>query len=397
MAGRTPRFQLNYFDAGTPGTPNDDGQKFFGLDRMVLDRLLAAVESHDHRFRPPALVPDGALVPTLNAGGGGLQGGYTYHYRYAVVDAQGNESIASPETVVVTPALLPRPPAPSAYHDEEAAAGSLSAGLYYYALTAIRGSEETPLGPTVMVQLVGAEDSVTLDLPPFGDADSVRVWRMGSTEPGYTKLGVVASDVETFFDDGSTPADPCSCDPGNMPPSSNTGISAYSVDLELPGGVDLSDSQGWRLYRSMTPGVYPSASLVHFVVEREEEWDDDSPLLRTWTDIGGSLASGKPLTTDVNMRFQPLAFDTVGELPDPAPYPSGYPIVADGTMYVRVDGQWEALAGGGGGGGMSSVFTSPSGYRFILSVDDMGALVTTPTDFPGPPPQPTSFGLDGGE
>ena len=37
------------------------------------------------------------------------------------------------------------------------------------------------------------------------------------------------------------------------------------------------------------------------------------------------------------------------------------------------------------GESMSSILTSPNGTRFILGVDDSGALVTTQTELPGPP------------
>jgi len=387
MAGLTPRFKLNYFGSGTPGTPNDDGQKFFSLDRLTLDRLLAAVESHDHRYRAPEVAPSDPALVVLNVGEGKLQGGYTYFYRYAVVDAQGNESIAGPETPVTTPSLLPMPGMPSAFVTGEGSGGALRPGIYYYALTALRGSEETPLGPATLIQLQEGDGTVNLTLPEFGDADTLRVWRMSSTEPGYTRIGLVAAGETTWADDGSVPADPCSCDPGNSPPSSNTGTSSYSVTVTLPDTVDLTTARGWRLYRTMYAGIYPANSLVAEVVENEQEWDPNSPLLRAWTDGGAATVAGKPHDSDLNMRFQPLTFDVVEELPDVAAYPSGYPLVVEDKLYVKLAGNWTAVAGGGGGP-TTGVMTAPSGARFILSVDDQGALVTTPTDFPGPPAPP---------
>jgi len=396
MAGRTPRFQFNYFGSGVPGTPNDDGQKFFGLDRALMDRLLAQVETHDHKYRPPTTLFADPMAAQLNASGGMIQGGYTYYYRYSVVDEHGNESIAGPEVAVATPGLLSIPGLPSAFYDESTP-GTLRPGIYYYALTALRGTEETPIGQAALVQVQPGEGSITLDLPQYGEADALRVWRMSSTEPGYTRVGLVSAPQTQFVDTGAVPADPCACDPGNAPPAANTGTGSYSISLDLPSSVDLSRARAWRLYRTMFPGAYPTASLVHEVVERENEWDDQSPLLRSWEDVGLNLQVGKPMDADLNMRFAPLSLDIAdGDLPLPGPYPAGYPIVSDGVLYVKIATAWVPVGGGSSGGGsFSGVMTSPGGNRFILSVDDDGQMVTTPTDFPGPPPAPTDFTFTG--
>lgn len=385
--GLTSRFKFHFFGGTTPGTINDDGQAFTGIDRVRLDRLLAAVESHDHHFRAPVGVA--AEVPTLNllSGAGTLQGGYSYSYRFAVVDADGNESIASAEASVTTPALLAIPGMPSLSSDQ--LAGSLTPGIYYYGLTALRGSEETPLGAAALIGLQAGDTEVTLELPAYGDADSLRVWRMGTTEPGYTQIGLVPAGTATFVDNGSVPADPCACDPGNAPPQMNKGTATYAVDVTLPIDVDLTAARSWRLYRTVYPGIYPTTSLVHEVVEREAEWDPTTALLRVWRDTGAPMALGQPMDTDLNMRFQALTFEVLAALPDPAPYPPGYPLLVSGELYAKVAGAW-APVGGSGAGGMSPIMTDPTGARYLLSVDGAGALVTTPTVFPGPPAIPSN-------
>ncbi len=384
MSALTPRFGFSYFGGSTQGTITDDGQKFTSLDPLTLDRLLAAVEVHDHHYRPQVGVS--AIPPTagLLTDAGALPGGYTYFYRYSVVDAQGAESVASAELTVVTPGLLMLPGMPDATVDD-ALSGSLSPGLYYYALTAIRGTEETPLGSATLISLQAGDTTVTLTLPAFGDADSVRVWRMGSTEAGYTSLAIVEAGTTSWTDDGSIAANPWPCAPGSTPPQSNTGTSSYAVDITLPVDVDLTSARAWRLYRTVYPGIYPTTSLVHEVVERGSEWDPDSDLMRTWRDRGGPMTSGKPMDTDLNMRFQAYTFDTVDSLPDPAGYPADYPLIFDGALYAKIDGAWTPLGGGSGGGGMSVIMTAPAGSRFSLSIDEAGALVTTPTLMPGPP------------
>lgn len=389
MAGKTPRFGFNYFGGGTPGTITDDGQKYTSFDRLMLDRLLAAIEKHDHKYRPPetgmSTPPTGVLTPDS----GSLTAGYTYRYKVGIVDAQGNESIASPELAVSTPTPLPPPGLPALTNNDDP--GTLVPTYYYYAVTGHRGSEESTLGQAAMISLVVGESSVVVELPDYGDAESFSVWRMGSTEPGFTRIGNTTGS--TFLDDGSTPADPCACDPGVAPPSTNTGISSYSITVTLPAGTNLETARSWRLYRTVYAGIYNATSLVHEVVEREDEWDPTSPLLTSWTDTGGPLVSGKPMDTDQNMRFLPMAFDAAtDDLPDIAGYPLNYPLLFDGSLYVSTASGWELVsAAGGGGGGASPVMTAPNGSRFVLTVDNDGVLTTTPTALPGPPAAPTGL------
>ena len=393
----TPRFKLNTFGGTVPGSLNQDGQKYTGLDRLVIDRLLAQTEVHDHKFRPSGGLTLAAPTGVLQTEAGSLQGGYTYHYRYAVVDAQGAESIASAEVHVETPALLPIPGLPGASAD--AGTGGLAPGMYYYALTALRGAEETPLGAASLVAVQPGQD-VTLELPPFGDAEAVRVWRLGSTETGYTKIAVVPAGAETFVDDGAVAADPCACDPGNQPPNTNTGTAAYAVAITLPEDVSLATARSWRLYRTVYPGIYPTTSLVHEVVEREAEWDETSPLMRVWIDTGGPAVAGKPMDSDQNMRFQAFTLDSADVLPDAGPYPSFYPLIVGTELYVKIDGAWTLVtgAGEGGGGGVTSptptqALTAPDGSRWELVVDETGALSTVSTLFPGPPTAPQNVSV----
>jgi hypothetical protein len=395
MAGTTPRFGFNFFGAGTPGTITDNGQKYTSLDRLLLDRLLASVETHHHRYVPPTSGLATAPTTTLITTGGQLSAGYTYYYKVAVVDLEGNESIASPEAAQGTPTPLQPPAMPGLSSMPEESAGVLTPGYYYYALTALRGTEESVIGPAAMVNLVVGETAVLLDLPTYGAAHSFRVWRMGSQDAGFTRIGIVDTPGDIFVDDGSTPADPCACDPGVAPPAFNTGISNYAIDVELPVSVDVTKIRSWKIYRSNYAGIYGAGSLVHEVVERTDEWDMTSPLVTVWTDTGLGLQVGQPLNSDKNMRFQPFIFDHVSEegdpLPDPAAYPEFYPFIYEGKLYAKIGTDWTLVGGGGGGGGMSPILTNINGDRFMLSVDATGALVTTQTYFPGPPAPPINF------
>lgn len=388
MAGRTARFGFNRFGGEQSGTISDDGQKYTSLDRDRMDHLFAMIERHDHRVASPVVDLEAPELTLLYSGE--LEAGVEYFYRFSIVDATGAESPASEEISVATPDVLELPGSVDV-HVAEGVAGSLPPDTYYYAVTALRGEEETPLGGSGVMTLMAPEAAVRVGLPDYGDAEAFRIWRMGSREPGYTKVGVVSSPDEEFIDDGSVPADPCSCDPGNMPPSYNTGIASYAVEVALPESVDLTGAESWRLYRTTIGGVYGATSLVEEVVDTEDEWDEDAPLTRSYTDDGSSeLDAGAPIDDFPDINFKPFTFEHSRDLPDPEDYPQYYPIISRGVLYANIDGDWEAIGGGGGDSAPTGapVFTSPNGSRWIQSVDDNGDVVMVPTEFPGPPTSP---------
>lgn len=393
MAGRTRRFGFNKFGAGTPGTIGDDGQKYTSVDRDLLDRLLEQVELHTHHYRLPEGAPAGLLTATVDETGGLLRGGETYYYRFAVLDAQGMESLASGEIAVPTPDLL-QPPGPVSVHIDDETPSALAPGNYYYAATGLRGAEETTLGAVALTSVMAGDGAVVVTLPPFGEADALRLWRMGHNDSGFTRLAIISVGQTEYVDDGSVPPDPCACDPGNTPPQGiNAGISNYAITLTLPPAIDLATSTGWRLYRSTVSGIYPVNALVQEVVETADEWDPESPIIRSWTDTGARTVQGKPQDMDANMRVRPYSFDVADELPAPLGYPEAYPLLVGRKLYAIVDGAWELVAGGSGGGSTGPVtLTSPSGFVFRLVVDDAGVLSTVPTNFPGAPAAPIPGG-----
>lgn len=386
MAGRTPRFGLNYFGGGQPGSITDDGQKFTAQDPLTVDRQLRLLEGHDYLHRPVAPAAMTAPPTALTVEGGLLRGGQTVYYRIALVDERGSETAAGPELAVELPALL-NPPLPLTLdmnEQEVLPTGALPPGFYQYALTAMRGDEETTLGPVLPVTVPNGTTAVQLALPAYGEADAVRLWRLGDADAGFTKIAVIPAGTTTFVDDGSVVADPCACDPENLPPQFNIGA-AYAVEVTLPAAVVLES--GWRLYRSTVSGSYPSSSLVHQVVELNNEDDLGSGILRSWLDLGEQLTLGAPRDGALDVRPRAFAFDTGAQLPNPAGYPEMYPFVRQGTLYVLTGGAWVAVSGGGGGGGggVAPIQTSPNGTRWIQTVDDYGTIVMVETTFPGPP------------
>lgn len=353
MSGTTPRFGLSWFNGDTQeGSLGDDGHKFTGDDRLLLDRLLSAIENHDHSD-PSATDPSPTPAPptlSLISGSGALESGKTYFYCVSFVDAHGTETPASDEVSIDTPDRLPAPDAPSAETDTS---GTLPAGLYFYALTAVRGAEETPLGEPVAVTVLVGEGQVTLTLPPLGDATAFYVWRMNDADGQWARFSTTVSFGD-FVDDGSEVPIPRSA------PSTNTGTSDYSVSitLDVPDQSTVQNFAGWKIYRSTTSGTYGGNSLVEKVTTRVDQVDPGSPLVTSFEDTGDSLFPGSPppINQGTKMNFVKQRIAIVTELPtDLSAYPEGFPLVlVDGSelkLHVLRSSAWEQVGGGGGGGG----------------------------------------------
>jgi hypothetical protein len=345
VAGNTPRFALNFFGGDTPGSFDEDNEKFTGEDRLTIDRLLAALENHNHRVSASLDEPDGE--PQLSLGtDGALDSGTTYYYVISFVNSDGLETITGPEVSVDTPDLLVEPEAPQG--ETAIASGTLSPGQYYYALSALRGAEESPLGDPAAVTVVSGENLVTLTLPDLGEATSLQVWRMKDTDPGWTRIAI--STTDTAVDDGSVPP-ALYGDPANIPPTSSTGIARYSVTISLvePDITSLATVSGWRIYRSTVSGVYGSASLVHEVIERTDDLDVTSPLVSTWLDDGDAPLTGSPKLFSNELMVPAYTFEANDPLPAAAGYPQNYPMLdGSGVLNIQRAGSWTPVSGARG-------------------------------------------------
>jgi hypothetical protein len=373
MSGTTPRFGFTWFDgASQTGAISDDGNKYTGSDRQLLDRVLTALEGHDHAASAStaSTQPDGPSLAYASTGGS-LQAGKTYFYKIAFVDAAGLETDASDEVSVVLPDQLTQPAAPSA---ENGSTGSMPAGLYFYSLTAVRGLEESTQGSSVPVTVLTAEHSVTLTLPALGEADSYYVWRMSDVDGQWRKFSTPVSSG-SFVDNGSaTPT-------VTSPPVINTGVSSYTTTITLTTGdqTAVQLTSGWRIYRSTTSGTYGGNSLVHEVVERVDELDPESLLVTAWVDSGDVLTTGQPLSVASRLSFTRLHLSEFTTNPSLTGYPNNALISVAGTVKMKFGGAWVAVGSGGGVGTLIPVgSTLPStsgwstehdGYLFGLSAD----------------------------
>lgn len=359
MSSKTQRFGLNHYGGAVPGSLSDDGGKFTGRDRQLIDRLLAAFEVHNHQGGERLADPVSAPAVTLDPNGGALPAGTTFFYRVSYVDQYGLETAAGPEVSETTPAALEAPPTPAV---TAVSGGVLEAGIYYHAATwhAADGTETTLSAPAV-INLQGDLQTVRVSFadPIPAGATQVSIWRQGPLDSGFTRIATVTTTGFTYYDDtGSVASDPCACDPENMPPDTNETNATSRIRLTLPS-AEISPPtlvQKWRVYRTTTSGSYPASSLMAEVTETADEltgalvdfWIDDgsaeptagqplelSQTLRPSTDVGGSGGvGGQVFIADANGATWRLYASGSGQL---VTEKLSTPVSATVSAFVLVD------------------------------------------------------------
>lgn len=431
----TTNYALHYFGGGVPGAITDDGSAFTAKDPVVLDKLIKALAGHAHiaesRLDDPSEAPAVALATT----GGGLAAGTTFYYVVSWVDRFGLETAASAEISVTTQGALDKPSAPIMITNS---GGTLPVGSYYYALTALAGDTETPLGPTAIIT-VSDFKTVNITFPPLPDgATTFSVWRQGPRESAYSRIVATIDPVAnpTFNDDGTILADPQAYDPTHQAPTANTTNATNAVTITTPEAsfvsTDPSSVKAWRIYRTTTSGAYPASSLVT-EVRTTVNADGTGGLVTTFVDTGlQALASGAPLNTSQTFlppgEISTIKVDTIANLPDAGQYQDGVLAVAttdkklsfalagawvtlggggvtvvnnaaslpdptqfedgslavtesDKVLYVCLSHAWQASSGSGSGGSANSVIlTSPDNSAWALSVDNDGVVSATKTN-----------------
>lgn len=371
--GSTQRFGFTTFSAPGEGSLSDDGYKFTGRDRRVLDRILASLEQHNHsggeRLEMPAQGPTLELFAT----GGDLQAGQTLHYRVAYVDRHGLETAASDEVAVSTPDPLAIPDQPML---EAQDGGQLEEDLYSYALTAVDDDgNETPLGPSNLITITDRNTvKVTLSDPPAGAAE-LHVWREMSGDAGPTRIASMDPSVGEYIDDGTVDSDPCPCDPLKLPPEENETnannsvlVSIPAADVELPTLV-----KRWRIYRSTTSGVYPEESLVEEVVDTIDETSDQ--LVSEFLDTG-TISAGQPLGRSQTLEPSRQLGSTTSGMTDPVTLDDGSGAIhrlitdEDGALALRETDLDEITS--------TPVLTDSSGAQWQVGLTSDLAVTTDP-------------------
>lgn len=312
----TPRFGLTQFShengasGSAEGSLSDDGGKYTGRDRRVIDRILAAFEVHNHvggnRLGDPEGEPELELLTDED---GELPSGETYFYRVSYVDRYGLETAAGSEVSVETPGAVGIPETPRV---EAKSGGTLEEGLHWYALSVAKDGNETHLSVPALVHLTDwltVEVSAPNGLPE--GVDEVSVWRQGPFDSDfvriYTESVTTPEDpiVPIYSDDGSEEGDP------TQPPDENLTNATNAVRITIPEEDVASGTlvRRWRIYRSTESGEFPSNSLVAEVSETETEDGDD--LVHEYLDTGATEPSmGNPLEVSQTLTpSRPLGGD----------------------------------------------------------------------------------------
>ncbi len=268
---------------------SENGYKYTIEDRDVIARLLQlGAESHRHTGGLGSLeTPDSGPLLAVNTSGGSLTPGTRFYYKYTLVNPDGFESAASPQTFIDTAASITSP-SQATNPVVAPTGGTLPPGNYYYLLSAYTGtsSQETIASNALYVSIPYSTttNKVTFNLPalPTGST-GFNVYRRTPSGVGYLHVATIdMSGVPptTFVDNGSLVED---CD--RFAPTTSTALSNNSVIVSLPETLPVGYS--WRVYRSRVAGVF-SNSLVATVTATN-----------TYTDVGNSTTLGQPPTAGV--------------------------------------------------------------------------------------------------
>lgn len=267
MAGYTSHYGFQRLGAGDAFSENS--YKFTDADRVLMDRLVyLGAEGHRHTgesasgtYASPSL---GASI-SLTSGGGALPSGTRVYYKYAYVDAYGNESAPSPEVYVDTPTPIDSPNPPSLTYSSTG--GTLLPGTYFYVLAAYRNTstEETlALSPAYITVLpTTSTNTITLTLPsPPTGAHGFNVYRQKAGGDGYYFVKSIATNVATppttYVDTGAD-AEDCN----RTLPISNSTFSTNTVTISLPGATPIVPTgYTWKIYRTFTAGNYTDSVLA---------------------------------------------------------------------------------------------------------------------------------------
>lgn len=276
---------------------SDDDYAFTDKNIVKLDALAwLGAEGHQHTGSNAIdVTPTDGPSLVLTAGTGTIPGGRTVRYKYSLVDAQGQESAASPETTVTTPPAVSTPGGPTL--SVSYTGGTLLTGQYYYVLTAYKttiNQETVGSRRGYATLLSGTTGMITLTLPglPTG-ATGFNVYRRS---PGSTRFQYLASvDMSvatpptTYVDDGGDEED---CN--RTVPTANNTSSNYSVAVGFPGATPtVPDGYTWRVYRTYTTGDWES-SLASWVVD--ETTEGSGIITPEYSDVGAATSGGSPLS-----------------------------------------------------------------------------------------------------
>lgn len=254
MADRTPRFGFTTFD-----NPSDNlalnGYKAFGADRSQIDQLLTvAVERHRHNAQVITGTPPGPPDLFLATNGGMLPPNSPIYYRTSLVDARGQEHVASKAAVVYTPSQLQAPSPPLLVGLDN---GTLPPGNYLYTVSAWTSTNDREtVCSNVITAILTDIGGVAIRMPTLpSSADGWNVYRKGPTDYEPMWVTSLPPTTDVWTDTGAVQASRT-----RGMPARNTSNSSSSVTITRP--EELATGETLKIYRTFDPGNWDDSLLV---------------------------------------------------------------------------------------------------------------------------------------
>lgn len=295
MSGRTSHYGWAKHQQGDSFA--DGGYKYTFIDREAMDQIAwLGAEGHHHIGGTIAAAsPSGPPTLELSLTGGRIPANSRVYYKISLVNSANQESVASAESYIDTPAAISEPGAPTPTYITTG--GELFGGNYYYVLSAyvsLTTNETKALSSVFLtVNSTTGTNKITLQLPslPAG-ADGFNIYRRAPGESRYFYLDSVDMNVatppSTYVDDGSTQE---SYD--RTVPVTNTTNASNSITVTYPGAT-VPTGYTWRIYRTYINTTYARSLLTSVVEFTAEATPTITP---TYIDIGLATGSGEPQTS----------------------------------------------------------------------------------------------------
>lgn len=288
MPNFTNHYRLEKLQAGESFSANS--YQFTTSDRDTIDTILSIGAEGHHHTGISALATTVSSPPTLVLGSAGsLPAGVNAYYKVSLVDPNGLETAASPEAFIAMPPAVVSPGAATVAPG--GGFGTLTHGLYYYALSAYTtiSTSETLVGPLAFINLATSNDiQLTFPSLPAG-ADGFNIYRQSPGETTQFFLASVDMTVMSpptgYYDNGGSSEN---CD--RRIPTINNTESSNSVEVTLPVALPAL-GWTWKIYRTLASNNY-SNSLLHNVIETTVEFG--TIVVTSYIDIGLSTTSGQP-------------------------------------------------------------------------------------------------------
>jgi len=316
---KTQNFGLEKF--GTEGRISDNGHKFSLRDRESIDSLFYSLFNHDHRQIAvlDVVAPTQAPLLTHSSTGGTLPANTDYYYTISYRDSNGNETEVTASAYIATPPKVITPPVLLVSTADTG--GTLAAGTYRYALAHYQtaGGQTKAPNETSVYAATGSTNvnTITLNTLP-DDADGWKVFRKAPSEDAFFLLDTIVGATAEYDDDGTQNPD---CTKKRLSTNTTNATNSIVVDID-PIDLPLNTSvAAWRLYRTSFVGAYGSSSLRSTVTETVTE--NGADLVTTFTDTGGALSPGTPITqTTIPPKIPQLDAGDVFDLDNSAPLPA---------------------------------------------------------------------------